>query len=132
MYGILDKYIMPFFWRHCGKKHLYVKIEEELQKNPEWPVLTEAPDYEDKLMFAGGKFQSSLFDSIFPIPTYTRPLPLLQPQTVAFSLIQAMETQMYSRFKRKVCILPGSKPVSNYGKTFYTIYFMSELQIALA
>ncbi|XP_045113394.1 polyamine-transporting ATPase 13A3-like isoform X2 [Portunus trituberculatus] len=52
LYGVLDKYVMPFFLRCCGKKHLYVKIEEELKNNSEWPVLTEAPDYEDKLMFA--------------------------------------------------------------------------------
>ncbi|KAK8375610.1 hypothetical protein O3P69_008426 [Scylla paramamosain] len=52
LYGVLDKYIMPFFLRHCGKKHLYVKIEEELKNNSEWPVLTEAPDYEDELTCA--------------------------------------------------------------------------------
>ncbi|MPC19642.1 putative cation-transporting ATPase 13A3 [Portunus trituberculatus] len=52
LYVVLDKYVMPFFLRCCGKKHLYVKIEEELKNNSEWPVLTEAPDYEDKLMFA--------------------------------------------------------------------------------
>lgn len=53
LYGVLDKYVLPFFSKHCGKHPLYVKLEKELKDNLEWPVLTEAPDC-DGVVFAAG------------------------------------------------------------------------------
>lgn len=42
----MDNYVLPKFSGLCGRKPLHEKIEEELQENKEWPVLSEAPNYE--------------------------------------------------------------------------------------
>ncbi|KAG0705391.1 putative cation-transporting ATPase 13A3 [Chionoecetes opilio] len=52
LYGLMDKHILPFFSKHFGRHPLHVKLEKELQGNLKWPVLTEAPDFEDGVMSA--------------------------------------------------------------------------------
>lgn len=55
LYGLLDKYLLPWIHKTCGPHRPFAKIEKELRNTPDWPPLTDPPQLDAPISTKAGR-----------------------------------------------------------------------------